>query len=230
MLAFIIGLSVTGWAETARLVREQTRTIRSEIYVEAAHALGATEPQIVFWHVVRQIRAMLLMLFAFEVGGTLMLTAGLGFLGYYIGGDVWVDVADFVARRTSGTPELGQMLATSYVRLTDPWGLVAVGSVVFAAVLGFNLIGEGLRLRLDPANEMGRIRWLSEGLGRLRLNLEQAWHPVARLLFGSRIAVSLWVVAIGFVLGYAAVAAWQEGILRLPDPDVIMLFEATPTP
>jgi ABC-type dipeptide/oligopeptide/nickel transport system permease subunit len=235
VLAFIIGLSITGWAETARLVREQTRAIRSEVYVEAAHALGATDPQIVFRHVVRQIRATLLMLFAFEIGSTLMLTAGLGFLGYYIGGDVWVDVADFVARRTSGSPELGQMLATAWVRLTDPWGLVAVGSVVFASVLGFNLIGEGLRLRIDPENEMGRIRWLSDGLSRLRLNLEQAWYPVGRLLFGSRVAVSLWMVAAGFGLGYAAVYAWQQGIIRLPEPQINLFFdeaepEIIPTP
>jgi len=229
VLAFIIGLSITGWAETARLVREQTRAIRREVYVEAAHALGATGPQIVFRHVVRQIRAMLLMLFAFEIGGTLMLTAGLGFLGYYIGGDVWVDVDDFVARRTSGSPELGQMLATAWVRLTDPWGLVSVGSVVFASVLGFNLIGEGLRLRIDPESEMGRIRWLSDGLAGLRLNLAQAWHPVGRLLFGSRLAVSLWMLAAGFAFGYAAVFAWQQGIIKLPEPQTNLFF-AEPTP
>ncbi|HUF40146.1 MAG TPA: ABC transporter permease [Anaerolineales bacterium] len=227
--AFIIGLSLTGWAETARLVREQTRSIRSEVYVEAAQALGATDAQIVFRHVVRQIRAMLLMLLAFEIGGTLMLTAGLGFLGYYIGGDVWIDVADFVARRTSGSPELGQMLATAWVRLTDPWGLVAVGSVVFAAVLGFNLIGEGLRLRLDPESGMIRIRWLSDGLGRLRLGLEQAWYPAGRLLFGSRLAVSLWMIAFGFGVGYAAIYAWQAGIIKLPEPQTGMFFEAQPT-
>jgi hypothetical protein len=173
------------------------------------------------------------MLFAFEVGSTLMLTAGLGFLGYYIGGDVWVDVDDFVARRTSGNPELGQMLATAWVRLTDPWGLVAVGSVVFTAVLGFNLLGEGLRLRIDPESEIGRIRWLSDGIGRLRLNLEQAWYPVGRLLFGSRLAVSLWMAALGFGAGYAGVYAWQAGLIKLPEPQTNLFFEeqpeATPT-
>ncbi|HNB52194.1 MAG TPA: ABC transporter permease subunit, partial [Anaerolineales bacterium] len=98
LIAFVIGLSITGWAETARIVREQTRLIKSQVYIEAANALGASGKQIVLQHVVRQIQAMLLMLLAFEIGSTLMLTAGLGFLGYYIGGDVWVDVSDFVAR------------------------------------------------------------------------------------------------------------------------------------
>jgi ABC-type dipeptide/oligopeptide/nickel transport system permease subunit len=225
LLAFIIGLSITGWAETARLVREQTRIVRQEVYVEAARALGATDAQILFRHVLRQIRAMLLMMLALEVGSSLMLTAGLGFLGYYIGGDVWVDVADFVARRTSGSPELGQMLATAWVRLTDPWGLVSVGSVVFAAVLGFNLIGEGLRLRISPEHQVGRIKWLSDALAKLRLNLEQAWHPIGRVLFGSRLALGLWWLAIGGAVGWWGVNAWQAGTFALSEAEVNMLFE-----
>ena len=94
---------------------------------------------------------MLLMLFAFEISSTLMLTAGLGFLGYYIGGDVWVETDDFVARRISGSPELGQMLATSWVTLTKPWAMVVVGTTIFLTVLGFNLIGEGLRQNIGFA-------------------------------------------------------------------------------
>jgi ABC-type dipeptide/oligopeptide/nickel transport system permease subunit len=80
----------------------------------------------------------------------MMVTAGLGFLGYYIGGDVWIEVGDFVSRRVSGMPELGQMLATSWTTLTEPWPMVLTGTVIFMIILGFNLFGEGLRLRLDP--------------------------------------------------------------------------------
>ena len=228
VLAFVIGLSLTGWAETARLVREQTRTVRQEVYVEAAFAMGATDTQIVYRHVLRQIRSMLLMLLAFEVGSTLMLTAGLGFLGYYIGGDVWVDVADFVARRTSGTPELGQMLATAWVRLTDPWGLVSVGSVVFMAVLGFNLVGEGLRLRLSPEIQVIRIRWVSEAWGRLKLNIEQAWYPIGHALFSTRLAMTLWTILAGSVFGYWLVTNWQAGTFALPGAQVNMFFDDTP--
>ena len=95
---------------------------------------------------------MLWMLFAFVISRTLITTAGLGFLGYYIGGDVWVDVDDFVAVRLSGMPELGLMLASAWSEqqvLTEPWGMIIAGSVVVFAVLGFNLLGEGLRLRLS---------------------------------------------------------------------------------
>ncbi len=150
LLAFIIGLSINGWGETARIVRDQTQLIKSQLYIEAAHALGASTFSILSRHILRQVMPMVWMLFAFEISNTMMATAGLGFLGYFIGGDVWVEVSDFVSRRVSGMPELGQMLATSWVNLIEPWPLVVTGSVVFVAVLGFNLMGEGLRARLNP--------------------------------------------------------------------------------
>jgi peptide/nickel transport system permease protein len=150
--AFIVGLSLTGWVESARFVREQTQLIKGELYIEAARALGASDHFIVLKHILRQLMPMTWMLFSFEISSTLMTVAGLGFLGYYIGGDIWLEVGDFVARRVSGTPELGQMLATSWSEsqvITQPWAMLLVGSVVFVAVLGFNMLGEGLRLRLS---------------------------------------------------------------------------------
>ena len=156
LLAFIVGLSVTGWAETAKIVREQTRLVKGRQYIEAARALGQSDFWILLRHVLPQIMPMVWMLFSLEISGTLMTTAGLGFLGYYIGGDVWVEVEDFVARRMSGMPELGQMLATSNVGIVWlgieglPLAMAAVGTMIFVIVLGFNLLGEGLRRRLSP--------------------------------------------------------------------------------
>lgn len=160
--AFMIGLSVTGWAETARIVREQTRLVRGQQYVEAAQALGLSDGRIMVQHVLRQIMPMVWMLLALEIAGTLMATAGLGFLGYYVGGDVWVEVEDWVTRRISGMPELGQMLATTNTGVASlrakslPWGMVTVGTTVFTIVLGFNLLAAGLRQQLSV--EGGRRR------------------------------------------------------------------------
>lgn len=177
--AFVIGLSINGWVETAQQVREQTRIVKGQTYIEAAHAIGASNRQMLSRHVLKQIMPMLAMLFAFEISSTLMTTAGLGFLGYYIGGDVWVEVSDFVARRISGMPELGQMLATSWVTLTKPWTMLVVGTTIFITVLGFNLIGEGLRRIFDLAVVRRRgiisrlrdqaISWFDQNVG----------HPVA---------------------------------------------------
>jgi len=229
LIAFVIGLSVTGWAETARIVREQTRVIKSQVYIEAANAMGASDTQIIQRHVLRQIQAMLLMLLAFEIGSTLMLTAGLGFLGYYIGGDVWVDVSDFVARRTSGTPELGQMLATAWVRLTDPWGLVSVGSVVFALVLGFNLIGEGLRLRLSHEVQGGLLKWLGDRLAGVSLWVEdRIAYPVGKFL-ERPVPFVLFRVMLGIVVGATAVWGWRQGWFKLPEAEISFLFGDPPT-
>jgi uncharacterized repeat protein (TIGR01451 family) len=181
LLAFIIGLSINGWVETARYVRDQTQIIKGNLYIEAARALGAPDSNILLRHVLRQITPMLWMLFAFVISSTLITTAGLGFLGYYIGGDVWVDVDDFVARRLSGMPELGQMLASAWSEqqvLTEPWGMIIAGSVVFVAVLGFNLLGEGLRLRLslDKARRRSTLSAIRERAS--------AWAEAKGLEFG----------------------------------------------
>jgi peptide/nickel transport system permease protein len=150
LLAFIIGLSINGWGETARIVREQTQIIKGQPYIEATLAIGASPLQILMRHILRQIMPMVWMLFTFEISGTLMVSAALGFLGYYIGGDVWVEVGDLISRRIAGVPELGQMLATSWVTLLDPWPLFLTGSVIFITILGFSLLGAGLRARLNP--------------------------------------------------------------------------------
>jgi len=163
--AFILGLGITGWAATARHVHEQVREIRGEDYIEAAHALGAAEGLIVMRHVLRQVLPRTWMFLTSEISSTLMAVAGLGFLGYYLGGDVWIEFEDYVAARISGSPELGQMLASSVTTdspigiFFDPWGMLAVGGVIFIAILGFNLMGEGLRR--SSSLQFARTTWWS---------------------------------------------------------------------
>lgn len=148
--AFILGLSVTGWAEAARLVREQTRSTKGQPFVEAARAMGASDVVILVRHVLPHVMPMVWMLLAFEVSSTLLAAAGLGFLGYFSNA-VWIPLGDWSGIRAAGKPELGQMLASSAEHAqTQPWGLLAAGSLIFLTVLGFNLLGEGLRLQLSP--------------------------------------------------------------------------------
>lgn len=202
--AFIIGLSLTGWVDTALQVREQTRIVKGQVYVEAASAMGATNQQILSNHILKQITPMLLMLFAFEISSTLMLTAGLGFLGYYIGGDVWVETDDFVARRISGSPELGQMLATSWVTLTKPWALVAVGTTIFITVLGFNLIGEGLRQNIGFA-KVKRRGLFAEQRSKIGLWIDQnIWHPAIQFSRIRPLRFGLILIAAFFFLSAGA--------------------------
>lgn len=148
--AFMLGLLLTGWAETARLVRDQTRFIKQQPFIEAARALGATGPQILGRHVLRHILALVWMLWAFEISGALLLTAELGFFGYYLGGGTWIQTGDWSARNVTGLPELGQLLAAAYsIMLLYPEGMFATGTLIFLIILGFNLLGEGLRRQLS---------------------------------------------------------------------------------
>ncbi len=146
--AFLIGLCATGWADTARIVSEQTRALRAKPFVEAARAMGGSGSENVTRHILRHITPTLAMLLAFEAGATLMAIAVLGFLGYYLGGAFYIEITDFTQRAISGLPELGQMLSASW-RIFQPWATVVTGTVIFAAILGFNLVGEGLRRRLS---------------------------------------------------------------------------------
>ena len=188
--SFVLGLAITGWAETAQLVREQTRTIKSQQAVEAAHALGATHGQIFFLHILPQVMPMIWMLLAFEISNTLVTTAGLGFLGYYLGGAVFTEVDDFVYQRISEMPELGQMLATAWMVLDEPWAMVAAGTVVFLIVLAFNLVGEGLQQRLT--RNLGGLRKLYTHIAGYVLPwLSDIFSPRVRLVLTTGALLSL---------------------------------------
>jgi ABC-type dipeptide/oligopeptide/nickel transport system permease subunit/outer membrane protein assembly factor BamB len=224
--AFIFGLGLTGWAETARLVSEQTRIIKNQTFIEAAHALGASDRRVLYMHVIRQIAPLLWMLLAFEISSTLLVSAELGFLGYYIGGGIWVEVSDFAAVNVEGLPELGQMIHSSLVKLTDPFPLVIVGSVICAGVLGFNLLGEGLRLRMSQEWLRGgrRFKFLSE--------TAEEWldvrviQPVGFWFEAHRITI--WVTILLFALAAGAWKAYDTFTVRLlPDTNVSM--EETPS-
>ncbi len=145
MWAFVLGLFITGWAEVARIIKEQTYLVKRQAFIEAAVALGASSQQIILRHIVPQVVPLVWISLVFEVSSSLMTLAGLGFLGYFIN-SIWVPLADWSALRTSGTPELGQMLSTSASHfLNQPYSLLAAGGMIFLIVLGFNLLGEGLR-------------------------------------------------------------------------------------
>lgn len=138
--AFILGLSLTGWAETARLTYDQARLVKSQPYIEAAGAMGASSGQLIYSHVIPQVLPLIWIQLAFEISATLVAVAAMGFLGYFVNA-VWIPGNDdFVGIRASGVPELGQMLGVA-VR-NQPWTALVAGSCVFVIVLAFNLLGE----------------------------------------------------------------------------------------
>jgi peptide/nickel transport system permease protein len=120
----------------ARLMRGPALTLRGSEFVSAASALGASDPRLIFRHIVPNISAVLLVQTSLALSTAILVEASLSFLGL-------------------GTrppfPSLGSMLAESRTFLTlQPWPALVSGFAILLASLGFNLLGDSLRDLLDP--------------------------------------------------------------------------------
>lgn len=147
--AFIIGLAMTGWAEPARLIRDQTRLVRQARYIEAAEALGASPLQILASHVAPQLLPFVWVLLAIEASSALFTVGGLGVLGYFVNA-VWLPTnGDFAAQRATGYPELAQMLNADFTAI-QPTGALLAGAMIVVMILGFNVLGAGIDQALRP--------------------------------------------------------------------------------
>jgi len=135
----------------------------------------------------------------------------LGFLGYYLGGEVWLPLDDFMTRaqRVSGLPDLGLMLSTLNTDVfLGPWKMLAAGSMVFITILGFNLLGEGLRLRLSAERVSRRETILSQITECLGAGIEEkVVTPVLAQTRRRRIAGA---VASLLIVIIAAALIWRQ--------------------
>jgi ABC-type dipeptide/oligopeptide/nickel transport system permease subunit len=163
LMAFVVALSITGWAETANFVKDRTRAIMQAPYIEGAHAVGQRPNRILTRYVLPQLWPVLPAMVAFELAAVVLLIAELGFLGIFIGGGVQFDVPDplspgVILIRTSGQPELGQLLSDFWAKIIQtPWVPFLVGFTVFLQIFGFNMLGEGLRRYLDVTRPSTRL-------------------------------------------------------------------------
>ncbi len=131
-----IALIVVGWPGDARLVRGVVLSERTKLYVEAARAAGARRARIIFRHVLPNSIYPLIVNATLGLGGTILGFAGLSFLGFGAG---------------SGAAEWGYMISLGRNYLYgSPWVATFPGLAIFITVMGFNLVGDGLRDVLDP--------------------------------------------------------------------------------
>lgn len=132
----ILALSITYWPFWARLVYAETRSALNDTYVEASIALGASPMRVLFLHVLPNISSSIIVRTTIGMGGTILTAAALGFLGL---------------GPPPPTPEWGRTIAESREFLPDAWWYAtAPGVAIFLVVMGFNLLGDGLRDILDP--------------------------------------------------------------------------------
>jgi ABC-type dipeptide/oligopeptide/nickel transport system permease subunit len=119
-----------------RLVRGCVLSVREEIYVEAARAVGTRDVIILIRHILPNVMVPITVQTSLSMGTAILFAAGLGFLGIGV---------------QPPTPEWGSMLgsARSYL-FHAPHVATFPGIAIFLAVLSFNLLGDGLRDALDP--------------------------------------------------------------------------------
>ncbi len=145
VLVFVV-IGAVGWAAMARLVRSQVLVLRGADYVTAARALGAPGPRILYRHLLPNVRAQVIVAATLGAAGAMMAEAALSFVGLGV---------------KPPTPSWGGMVADGRDLLrVAPWVSLAPGVALGLTVLGFNLLGDGLRGGGDglPATGVGAER------------------------------------------------------------------------
>lgn len=132
----LIAIAIVNVPIFGRLVRSKVISLREEEFIMAAKAQGMKNGRIIIHHILPNSLAPIIVQSTLGFGTAILDAAALGFLG--LGAQ-------------APTPEWGKMLADSrdFIQLA-PWTLVVPGLCIMLVVLGFNLIGDGLRDVLDP--------------------------------------------------------------------------------
>lgn len=140
-VGIIIGLF--GWMDLARIVRSQFMSLREKEYIEAAHALGASNKRIIFKHLIPNALGSIIVWATLAAATAIILEASLTYLGFGVNG----------ANQTS----LGRLVSDgAQAASTRPWLFYFPGIALLIIVLSINLIGDGIRDAFDPSNR--RVR------------------------------------------------------------------------
>ena len=138
----LLAAGAVWWVGHARIIRGVTLGARQMEYVTAARAAGAGSRRIILRHIAPNILGPIVVIASLDVGWIILGIAGLNFLG--LGAQ-------------PPTPEWGAMLNDARPHLqTAPRLLLLPGAAIFVAVLGFNLLGDGMRDVLDPRTASAR--------------------------------------------------------------------------
>jgi peptide/nickel transport system permease protein len=134
LLVAIVGALI--WMPTARLVRSQFLALREREFVEAARALGAGGPRVMFRHILPNAVGPITVAATLAVGTAILLESALSFLGFGIQPPV---------------PTWGNLLHSASSWLAQaPWLAIPPGLCILLTVLSVNFLGDGLRDALDP--------------------------------------------------------------------------------
>jgi len=132
----LIAVALVLWPEYARVMRGQVLAIRSNEYVTAAEAIGASRGRVLLRHILPSTDAPIIVKATLDVGAAIVLTAGLSFIGL---------------GAVPPNPEWGAMIKAGADKGTQYWWYAAVpGLAIMSVVMALNFFGDGLRDALDP--------------------------------------------------------------------------------
>lgn len=132
----LIAIAMVNVPIFGRLIRSTVLSLKEEEYVEAARSIGMRDTRILFHHILPNSLAPIIVQGTLSIATAILDAAALGFLG------LGAQPPD---------PEWGRMLADSRNLIQEaPWTVVFPGICIMLTVLGFNLVGDGLRDALDP--------------------------------------------------------------------------------
>lgn len=133
-IALVIGL--LSWMTAARLLRAEYLTIRELEFIEAAHAMGASNIRVIVRHILPNAISPIIVQSTLMLGYAIMIESGLSFLGFGI---------------QPPTPSWGNLLSNAQQHMTrHPWLAIFPGLMIFLTVISINYIGDALRDAFDP--------------------------------------------------------------------------------
>ncbi|MDQ0413944.1 MULTISPECIES: ABC transporter permease [Mesobacillus] len=132
----LIAIAVINIPNFGRLIRSRVLSVKEEEYIMAARAVGMKDSRILFQHILPNSMAPIIVQGTLAIATAIIEAAALGFLG--LGAE-------------APNPEWGKMLADAkQFMIQAPWTMIFPGIAIMLTVLGFNLMGDGMRDALDP--------------------------------------------------------------------------------
>jgi peptide/nickel transport system permease protein len=133
----VLAIAIPIIPRTTRIVRSSALSVKENVFVEAARAVGSQHWRVMARHILPNVMAPYLIMLTAQLGNAILVEASLSFLGL---------------GTTEPTPSWGLMLSGSAASYAEkaPWVAVFPGLAITLAVFGFNLFGDSLRDALDP--------------------------------------------------------------------------------
>lgn len=136
LMSLLIALGLTNWSWTCRIARSSTLSLKNQGFVQAAKTAGFSDVNIMRTQILPNILGPVLVIGTLGIGSAILAEAALSFLGIGI---------------KPPQPSWGNMLSDARELIRNaPWAAIFPGMAIFVTVLGFNLLGDGLRDQLDP--------------------------------------------------------------------------------